>query len=329
METTGMIGPNRSAAFVRSMNSKVVQTIRSTIGSLFETLLQIYIVLIFIVCQELNGRFVWAAAETIGLEMGTITKALNLLNFLSSDNPDIGLAEFTRLAGQDKATVYRYLTELQENGFLELDSASKRYRMGPAVLRLANVRETTLPARDAVAPIVKRLSREIGELVHVSMLHGDVLTCLAHADINAHGTRVHFRETDPLPLHATASGIALLAYSEPGLLDHVLAEPLTRFTQYTFTEANQIREAINQTRSTGFSTMDRSYDEEVSSVAVPVFGKRDHPVGAVAVAVPISRMTGQLKKTIRTQLVHGGKEISRALGGAVRQDLEEVWRHAA
>lgn len=260
--------------------------------------------------------------------MGTITKALKLLDYLSVDRPDLGLAEFTRLAGQDKATVYRHLTELTRNGFLDLDPSTKRYRMGPAVLRLAHVRETTLPARDAIAPIAKQLSRDIGELVHVSILRGGVLSCLVHADINAHGTRVHFEEAAPLPMHATASGIALFAYSDPNLVDTVLTGPLTRYTDHTLTEPEDVRRAIDATRSTGFSVMDRSYDDEVASVAVPVFDKSDRSVGAVAVAVPISRMNRALANTIKSRLMAGGEQISGALGGVVREELKEAWRHA-
>jgi len=274
------------------------------------------------------GRAETRPPYTCKVVMGTISKALKLLDFLSVGRPDLGLAEFTRLAGQDKATVYRHLTELTRNGFLDLDPSSKRYRMGPAVLRLAHVRETTLPARDAVAPIAKRLSREIGELVHVSILHGEVLSCLVHADINAHGTRVHFEEASPLPMHATASGIALFAYSDPKLVENILTRPLTRFTDQTPTEPEDIRRAIDATRSSGFSVMDRSYDEEVSSVAVPVFDKSDRSVGAVAVAVPISRMNPVLESTIKLQLMEGGEQITSALGGTVREELKEAWRHA-
>ena len=188
-------------------------------------------------------------------------------------------------------------------------------------------REVTLPARDAIAPITKALSREIGELVHVSMLHGDLLTSLVHADINAHGTRVHFDDAAPLPLHATASGIALFAYSDPGFFEKALARTLPRYTDHTFTELAQIRKAVDQTRSVGFSIMDRTYDEEVSSVAVPVFGKYDVSVGAVAVAVPISRMSPTLEHLIKVQLIEGSEKISHALGGVVRDDLREAWRH--
>ena len=51
--------------------------------------------------------------------MGTITKALTLLNLFSANRTEMGLAEIVRLSGRDKATVHRHLVELQENGFLE------------------------------------------------------------------------------------------------------------------------------------------------------------------------------------------------------------------
>ena len=76
--------------------------------------------------------------------MGTITKALELLNLFSRTKPEIGLMEFARLSGRDKATVHRHLTELEENGFVEQHPQTRAYRLGPAILRLTAVREVAL-----------------------------------------------------------------------------------------------------------------------------------------------------------------------------------------
>ena len=124
--------------------------------------------------------------------MGTITKALDLLNFFAKQKPEIGLTEFVRLVNRDKATVHRHLTELMENGFLEQNPVTRAYRLGPAILRLSGVREATHPLRSVLRPIVEDIARQVGELTHVSLLQGDVLSPALHFDPMTHGTQVAF-----------------------------------------------------------------------------------------------------------------------------------------
>jgi DNA-binding IclR family transcriptional regulator len=261
--------------------------------------------------------------------MGTISKALNLLNYFSVSRPEIGLSEFRKLCKQDKATIYRHLTELEANGFVEQDPVSKFYRMGPAVLRLANVRERTFPARKAVAPIVADMSTRIGELVHVSLLQGDVLSPLYYADVKIHGTRVYFDEAEVLPLHATSSGYTMLAFADESLAQRYLAKPLRRFTDRTLTDPASLQSAIDDTKRTGFGECDQGFEDEVYSMAVPVFGRNTRPIGTIAVALPTSRVTPKFLEDIKAALMEGCRLVSKALGGDVAPELERIWNEAS
>ena len=257
--------------------------------------------------------------------MGTITKALNLLNFFSISRPEIGLTEFRRLSRQDKTTVHRHLTELAENGLLEQNPDTRRYRLGPAILRLAAVRERIFPARQAVAPIVNSLSEELGELVHVSLLQGDSLSPLCYRDASIHGTRVFFDEAEMLPPHATSSGHAVLAFGPNDLLERVLAEPLTRFTKFTVTDADQLRREVQAVSRTGIAKLAQRFETEVSSIAVPIFDAKPDACGALAVATPTSRLTATLQQHIISSLKRGSRSVSSALGGAVPEPLARIW----
>ena len=260
--------------------------------------------------------------------MGTITKALNLLNYFSVSRPEIGLSEFRKLCNLDKATIYRHLSGLQENGFVEQDPVSKSYRMGPAVLRLANVRERTFPARRAVAPIVMELSTEIGELVHMSLLQGNVLSPLFYADVKVHGTRVYFDEAEVLPLHATSSGYTMLAFADEDLANQYLAKPLEKYTMKTIVDPQELRSVIEQTRSTGFGECDQGFEDEVYSLAVPVYDRNIRAIGTVSVALPTSRVTEPMLDQIRETLREGCRRVSNAIGGEVATDLERIWADA-
>jgi len=255
--------------------------------------------------------------------VGTITKALNLLNYFSVTQPEIGLSEFRKLTGQDKATIYRHLCELESNGFLGQDRQTRLYHLGPAILRLANVREKTFPARDAVAPIVDAISDALGELVHVSVLQGTCLSPLYHADIHIRGTRVYFDEGEMLPLHATASGLAMLAFAPTALLEEVITAPIQKFTENTILDPNTLRMAVEETRKRRFSISDESFEREVCSMATPIFDKDQCAFGTLAVALPAGRATDEKRAAIVAALIKGGEDVSQAFGGALPVNFNE------
>lgn len=247
--------------------------------------------------------------------MGTITKALDLLTHFSAARAEIGLSQFVRLSGRDKATVHRHLTELEQNGFLEQNPASRAYRLGPALLRLAAVREAALPTRDLLRPIVADLAEKVGELAHASLLQADGLSSLCHADPRLHGTQVHFDEAEILPFHATASGLAVLAFAGPELAERVLSEPLAPVTERTIVEPSHLLQVIEEVRRLGFSQLMGTFDEEVASQAAPVFGPENRVIGALAVAVPTVRASRDRLQEITFDLCRAARAASRSLGG--------------
>lgn len=249
--------------------------------------------------------------------MGTITKALEMLNFFSREKPEIGLGEFVRLTGRDKATVHRHLGELEENGFLEQHPVSRAYRLGPAILRLSAVREACFPARRLIRPIVTQLAEEIGELAHASLLQGDQLSPVFHADPKRHGTQVHFDEGEMLPLHATSSGQAVLAFAAPELVERVLGGPMTRFTDKTTTDRQSLLTQVARARETGIGKAERTFDDEVTSESIALFDAAGQPVGALAVIIPAVRATEEKWTQIRPLLIDAARAATHSLGGVL------------
>lgn len=258
--------------------------------------------------------------------MGTISKSLNLLNFFSADLPEIGLSEFRKLSGQDKATVHRHLTELSESGFLEQNPATRAYRLGPAILRLAAVREALFPTRSAVAPIVREMAESLGELVHMSLRQGDELSPLFHHDAKVHGTRVHLDEAEMLPLHATSSGIVQLAFGPDDLLAGLRSQTLKRWTERTIVDHDVLVDAVSQARDTGIAHSDQGFELDVCSFAAPVFGIGEHAIGSLAVALPTTRRTEENAQRITDALKPGAIDVTERLGGVFPDDLRRIWQ---
>lgn len=245
----------------------------------------------------------------------TVAKALSLLDLFSERRPHAGLSDIARLAGIDKATTHRLLAALAHHGLVEQDQASRQYRLGAAVLRLARIREATYPDTALILPILERLSAETGETAHASLFAGNRLATIGVVE-SARSSRVSLTPSEELPLHATASGIAFLAYQSEDAITRHLAAPLAAITTHTITDAAVIRKEIAAARRNGFATADQTLEFDVFGIAAPLFDGDGFSRGAIAVATPRHRITPALRTAIAEAVVAAAGEASRKLGGA-------------
>jgi IclR family transcriptional regulator, KDG regulon repressor len=258
--------------------------------------------------------------------VSTIEKAMELLGHFSVARPEIGLSEFCRLAVRDKATTYRHLSALETAGLIEQNPQTRRYRIGPAVLRLAHLREITMPRRAGVRLALPQLADATQETAHASILHGAQLTTLAHHESSAHSTRVVLHDA-VLPLHATGSGLAVLGFADEALRRDARRR-MAKFTDFTPSDAATLDAVIAETTRTGFGVSHQGYELGVHGVAAPLFDDTDRVAGAVAVASVASRVTPVLERTIRRELIDAARKITASWGGAVPAELDQAWAGA-
>ena len=222
--------------------------------------------------------------------MGTVSKALGLIELLKDAVQPLGLTDVSRRANFDKATTRRLLLELVDNGYVEQDPDSRTYSLGPALQILGKIREKRFPLSRIVEPIVRELADETGETIHAAeYCAGELASICIEESLKAN--RVILDMGVKLPLHATASGYAFLAASPDSFVDKVSRRALARFTDKTPMEPDALWTIVRETRERGYSRSDQSFEDEVSSVAAAIRGPGGKPVGTIAIAMPSSRMT--------------------------------------
>lgn len=257
--------------------------------------------------------------------MGTVGKALDLLDLFTRQRAQVGLSEMARLSGLNKATCHRLLTEMESRGLVEQVGPAREYRLGPAVLRLAALRETAVPTRDAAMPVLQALARATGETAHLSLREGDKLVTLAFAYSPAHATKVMMEDADILPWHATSSGQAVLAFLPEAEREAILARPLPPLTATTETDPARLRARLAEIRAKGCAETAGTFESDAQSLAVPLFLNGDHAVGALGVAVPTNRMTPDLRTLIRSATTAAATEIVGLWGGQVPPAVAAIW----
>ena len=258
--------------------------------------------------------------------MGTTSKALTLLDYFDRTRPVIGLSDLARLSGINKATCFRLMTELVDHGLAEQLPEGRAYRIGPAVLRLAALREAAVPLRDLALPILQRLAMTTGETAHMSHLVAGRLATLAYAYAAAHAMKVMMQDAEVLPFHATSSGFAVLSLMTPLLAEAVLAQPLAQVTSGTPVSVDAVRARISDARLKGYAETANTYETGVASLAVALFDARATCLGALAVAAPVTRMTPTAAKSALVALIVAARQAMAGWGGQIPSDIDALWR---
>ena len=220
--------------------------------------------------------------------MGTVRKALGLLDILAHPESRYGLTEMARRSGFDKATTRRLLLELMADGFVEQDEDSRAYLLGPALLMLGRAREERFPFFKLAQPSVRALAEASGETAHVSEYVSGAMAsiCTQESDQT---NRIIVRVGERLPLHATASGLAYLTASHDSFVTTCLRKPLTAYSRHTITDPEALWAIVRTARSHGYVACNQLRAEGVFSIGAAIINPKGAPIGAIAVALPSLR----------------------------------------
>lgn len=257
--------------------------------------------------------------------MRTVAKALTILDLFTEGRPTLNLTEIARATGIDTATCHRMLKVLDRHGYVFKSAVTKHYSLGATVLRLARTREITTPMSATLQAVVDALTEEVSETSHASLIAGQQIATAAVRE-GSRSSRIHVEYGARMELHATATGLACLAYAEPSFVEHALAAPLTRFTPTTITTPQDFRAALSLTRSRGYSVADGSFDADVTGVAAPFFNANGVAMGAIAVASPASRMDAPNLTMTAQQVMAAGITATERLGGTAPSDFLDSYR---
>lgn len=262
--------------------------------------------------------------------MQTVDKAMKLLGYFSVAEPEIGLSELARLASFDKAATRRFLVALANHGLIEQDGDTRKYRLGPAFLRLARIREATRPLASMMQRSLDDLTRVTGETAHGSMLSGEHLSIVGVAEPQR-PTRVSVDPSQSLPLHATASGLACLAFLDEETAQQILAgTSLRKHTDYTCVSKRELKALVAETRERGYSIAVRTFDDDVISIAAPIFDATGIAIGAISAATVASRYSKESERRIAGSVLKAATGVSEATGGTIHPAVAAaIDRHCA
>ena len=217
-----------------------------------------------------------------------ISRAAAVLRRLAGERDGLTVIDIARGVGLPRSTTHRIVLALTNEG-LARRTADGRFTLGLEFESLAEAARSSL--RQRLGPHLLRLSEQTGETAELGVLSGgDVLF------IDTHPSRQTLRVVSTVgsraPVHATASGKALLAAMPEESVERMLPRSLTGLTRSTITSRDRLLEELDEVRSTGTAFDIEEHSLGVCSVATAVTDQNGE-TAALAIVVPTARFSTQ------------------------------------
>ena len=236
-----------------------------------------------------------------------LARAVRIFEAFTPEESALTVSEISRRTGLHVATVSRLVAELVSYGFLARD-ADRRVRIGMRLWELATRASPTLSLRNAALPFMEGVHDVVGHHVQLGVLDGDEVLFLER--LSAPGAVINYtRIAGRLPLHASSSGLVLLAHGPADLAGRVLGGPLHSYTPNTPATGVRLRAVVAEVRRQGYAYCPGYVHPDALGVAAPVRGVRGDVVAALAVIVPNEAGATSVVPVVRA----AARGISRAL----------------
>lgn len=248
--------------------------------------------------------------------LGSVDKALSLMELLARERRPMSLGEMASRLGLRPSTLHHIVVTLRRRGFVGQDPATRQYRLGLRAFAVGAAVAETLDIRDAADPYLRRLMEATGETANLAILDGDSVVYVAQS-LPDRVMKTFTRLGARVPAHCTGVGKALMADLSPEELGKIIDDcELERFTPKTMCVAADLEAELEKVRAAGFAVDDEEREEGVVCIAAPVRDTTGRAVAAISVSGPAARLGAGGRECLVNLVVTAARELSACLGYA-------------
>lgn len=242
-----------------------------------------------------------------------VQRVSTILKAFSPERAAWRLTDLAEAVDLPKSTTHRLLAALESEGLVRHDPESHMYELGPAAQALGRLAVRGPDLRAMAYPVLEALSRATRETGTLEVLvEGRML--IAEEVVGEHLVNVSGRAGTRWPLHATASGKAVLARLPTPSAFELLDDRLEPFTPGTIVDRRELETDLERVRELGFATTVDELEIGLTSVASAIVDDRGQPIGALALSGPSARLDVPARREIGSLLARAAAGLSERLG---------------
>lgn len=222
---------------------------------------------------------------------GTVGKALEVLDQVAEFGRPTRFAEILATSDYPKATLYRLIQTLTNQGMLSFDEDQQTYAPGLRLVRLAHAAWAQSSLAPVARPFIDALAQEVGETIHLAQLdRGQVLYVDKR---NAAQPIEMFSQAGKVgPGFCTGVGKAMIAYLEgEARADAIRRQAFYPHTPHTLTTPEAFEAALREIHAQGFALDREEHEPGIICIAAPILSHSGRVVGALSITSSTQRQT--------------------------------------
>jgi DNA-binding IclR family transcriptional regulator len=242
---------------------------------------------------------------------GTIPKIVNILRLMADQGVKGNIRDLASALGIPRSTAHRILRTLAGNDILSFDPKAKKYHWGPEMIRIAQSVYHGTEIRELALPILRKIADQCNETAILTLYDRPTHQILFAAEAQSeqpivYKTRIGIK----LPIHAGASGKAILAFLPDDEIEEIIASGLQRVTDRTVVDPDRLKKQLDEIRHKGYAISHGERTPEAVGIACPIFDSNSRVIGSVIVTVPSYRFRPQMERRILMLVKEGADRLS-------------------
>jgi len=235
-----------------------------------------------------------SVSSPAGARVTATAKALRVLDCFTPTQPELSLAQISRILNMPKSTLLNQLRTLEEAGFLGKSPENQTYRLGHKIMELSYCAHAAMPVIQYAVPVMEDLQVSTGEIIYLtSHIGGQVfyLECVYPSRRSVS----YSVSGKTLPMHCTGCGKAMLSQMPTDQVEAIIQKHgLPSFTQNTITDHDQLMEALATYRRKGYALDNEEETMGVKCVAMAIRTGRGDVAGAISISGPAISITPEV-----------------------------------
>ena len=245
----------------------------------------------------------------------SLDRAFSVLEMLGHASRGLSLAELVRQSNIPKSTLFRILVTLQKRHCVVWDEENRSYRLGSMLWSLGSSFLDQSDIYRMAAVHMKDLAEKTRETIFLGEMEDDEVVYLRRME-SPRSVTVVKKLGQRVPMHCTATGMAMLAFMPREQIDAFLERTtLAAFNEATITDRQALLERLSQIKRDGYAVVDGEFNEELLCISAPVFDHTRQPRASLTVAMLSNQAPNRQKKTTTANFVMAAsRDFSRELG---------------
>lgn len=252
--------------------------------------------------------------------LSSVTTAIHLLKTFSEEEPELGISELAKRLEIAKSTVHRLATALLDEGLLDQNQETGRYRLGIGMFSLGSQVRTRLDVAVEAKPFLNDLRASLGENARLGILNRRNVVFIHDFESNE-AVRLRSITGQYRPAHCTAEGLCLLAGMRSSALESWASEPLQPRTDHSIKTSEDLLERIRRVRRIGYATEEEECEIGTRCIAAPIFQADGKVIASIGLAGPRLRLKKRDFPQLAEEVMAYAQKLSERLGYEPKQPI--------